>query len=556
MTEGGGESFSNARSMHNERSNFAVLRNVAQSFTTAVHRLLLWLTPSFASRSKSVKASTSTPADKISALDGLRGIACLIVLHEHWTCAVDDPWRPYAMPKLATGFMWMPFVMLSWAGEAMVNLFFVISGYVLSYKPLGLLYSSGPQMMYECIASSVFRRAFRLMLPTMAAVVMIATLTQLRAFEPARYVFNDINTAQMEAFDARNNVTQMIEDGLFADNPRPRLMREDPPPLSETFAAQVSDVVTEFYMLAKGSVPGEPSQHDYFVYDAHIWTIPVELKSSLAIFILMMGTSMLTSGWRLFFHSVLAGFCAVQEYRSICLFVGGMIIAELDLMRKHLGRPGQSQRQGPILGHQSLSASSAPSPYKIFGWLQHQDVASAAWGLCFVFGLYILSIPLLEPVTIPPYVHLARLLPAYIADKNRLIRLFGAVVTTWACVNSDIASPIFLNKVAQYLGRISFALYLTHGMLIRSLGYVVIGRLRSLTGAYVREDTSLAQFVFIWLFGYLMMLPFFLCVADVFWRSVDVPSVKLARDIERRLRRQQHRQQQHQQDWWPRNKVP
>ncbi|KIX97768.1 uncharacterized protein Z520_06546 [Fonsecaea multimorphosa CBS 102226] len=515
----------------------------------SVHRFLLWLTPSFASKSASVKSSTSNLPDKISALDGLRGIACLIVLHEHWTCAVDDPWRPYAMPELATGFMWKPFVMLLWGGEAMVNLFFVMSGYVLSCKPLGLLYSSSPQAMYECIASSIFRRTFRLMLPTLAVVVIIATLTQMRAFEPARYVCNDINAAQIEAFDARNNVTQMIEDGILEGSPQPRLMREEPPPLADTFLAQASDVLTEFYMLARGSVPGEPSQHDYFVYDAHVWTIPVELKSSMAIFMLIVGTSMLSSGWRLFFHTVIALFCASQEYRSICLFVGGMIIAELDLVRKHFGRVARSQGRGPILGRQSLSPSS--SPYKSLEWLQQPDVRSAAWGLCFVVGLYILSIPLVEPVTTPSYVFLARLLPTYIVEKNRLIRLLGAVITTWACINSDIVSPIFNNEIAQYLGRISFALYLTHGMLIRSLGYVVIGRLRSLTGAYVREDTSLAQFMFIWVFGYIMMLPFFLCVADLFWRTIDVPSVKLARDIERRLRRQ-HQEE----DRWPRNKAP
>ncbi|OAP54913.1 hypothetical protein AYL99_10613 [Fonsecaea erecta] len=552
MTEGGGKGFSRARSINNRRFDFAVLGNGAQPFTMTLRRLLLWLTPSFASRARAAKTSTSSSSDKISALDGLRGIACLIVLHEHWTCAVDDPWRPYAMPDLATGFMWKPFVILLWGGEAMVNLFFVISGYVLSCKPLGLLYSSGPQMMYECIASSSFRRAFRLMLPTVAAVVMIATLTQMRAFEPARYVCNDLNAAQIEAFDAQNNVTQMIEAGILDVDPQPRLMREEPPPLSETFFAQVSDVGTEVYMLARGSVPGEPSQHDYFVYDAHVWTIPVELKSSMAIFMLMVGTSMLTSRWRLFFHGAIALFCATQEYRSICLFVGGMIIAELDLVRKHSGRPAR----GPIIGNdQSLSPS--PLPNKNLEWLRQPDVVSAAWGLCFVVGLYILSIPLVEPVTTPSYAFLARLLPTYIVEKNRLIRLFGAVVTTWACINSDIVSPIFNNEVAQYLGRISFALYLTHGMLIRSLGYVVIGRLRSLTGAYVREDTSLAQFMFIWLFGYVLMLPFFLCVADLFWRTIDVPSVKLARDIERRLRRHQnHHHQQQQQDWWPGNKIP
>ncbi|KAJ9606241.1 hypothetical protein H2200_009202 [Cladophialophora chaetospira] len=494
-----------------------------------VNKLLLWLTPSPFTRPTAQEPAASS--NKIAILDGLRGIACLIVLHEHWTCAIDDPWRTYALKDLATGFMWKPFVVLSWGGEAMVNLFFVISGYVLLYKPLSLLYSSEHQRMYESIASSVFRRAFRLWLPTMASILLIAVLTRMQVFEPARHIYRSLNKAQLRSFEATANVTRILEQGLVSERPKPRLVREIPPPMANSTIEQGLDVIMECFLLIKTSAVGEVGKHDVWTYDAHVWTIPVEFKSSITIFILAIGTSMFTSGWRHLLHGTVLLYCSLQGYRT-ALFVAGMIVAELDIMRKRSERMANRRHQVALLGEKSLSTDTSTLSEQLNG-------TSAAWGFCFVVGLYLLSIPYVEPVTVVPYVYLARLLPTFVLDKNKLIRSVGAVLTTWSCLNFSMVAPIFESSIAQYLGRISFALYLTHGLVIRSLGYVLIWNLRSWCGAYVREETSLGQFVLIWLGGYIVLLPSCLWTADIFWRTVDVPSVQLARWLEQRLRRPQ-----------------
>ena len=501
-------------------------------------RFLRWLIPSPFSNSTFSKPYASS--DNIAVLDGLRGIACLFVLHEHWTCAVDDVWLPYALGELATGLMWNPFVILLWGGQAMVNLFFVISGYVLSCRPLRLLHSEDYQKMYEGIASSLFRRTFRLLLPTMAAIMLVAALTQLRAFEPARLIFDTLNTGQAEAFEATTNVTRLIEAGIVPGGYRTRLLREDPPPMAKSLFEQGIHAFKECSFLFKNSAAGEASQQDIFVYDKHVWTIPVELHSSMVLLILVMGTSMLTSGWRLFLHGTVLLFFVLQGYRSIGLFIGGMMTAEIDIIGKHFRfeHASTSRKFGPLLCYQA-------SPYNTSLSVRRFDAASTAWSISLIAGLYFLSVPFIEPVTASPYVFLAELLPDYVAEKNRLIRLIGAIMTTWSCVHSSIVGPVLKSSIAQYLGKISFALYLTHGLLIRSLGYVVIGRLRGLTGASVREDTSVGQFVFIWVCGYIIMLPSFLWTADLFWRSIDAPSVRLARWIEQRFSRP---------EWKPRNK--
>ena len=490
----------------------------------AATRFLLWLLPS--PLTTSVARNAAAPSDKIAALDGLRGLACLIVLHEHWTCAVDDPWREYALKDLATGFMWKPFVILSWGGEAMVNLFFVISGYVLSYRPLTLLYSNEYQRMYESIASSVFRRAFRLWLPTMAAILLIALLTRMQVFEPARHIYHRLNRAQVKAFEASTNVTRMVEQGLVSKRPKPLLLREPPLLWANSTIEQGLQAIMECCLLVKASAGGEVSKPELFAYDPHVWTIPVEFRSSITLFNLVIATSMFTSRWRLLVHGTALLYCSLQGYHT-ALFIAGMVVAELDVIRKTSER---RQSRQPLLGEK-------PPPSNTVRLSQRLAPIAAAWSLCFFVGLYILSIPFIEPVTATPYVFLALVLPRYVAEKNKLIRSLGAVMTTWSCVNFQMVAPIFNSSIAQYLGRISFALYLTHGLMIRSLGYVLIWNLRSWCGAYVREETSLSQFIFIWVGGYIVLLPTCLWVADLFWRSVDAPSVRFARWLERRLRR-------------------
>jgi peptidoglycan/LPS O-acetylase OafA/YrhL len=50
-------------------------------------RYLTRLIPNTASKTSVAKAAGSQ--GKITTLDGLRGLACLFVLHEHWTTAVS-----------------------------------------------------------------------------------------------------------------------------------------------------------------------------------------------------------------------------------------------------------------------------------------------------------------------------------------------------------------------------------------------------------------------------------------------------------------------------------
>lgn len=90
--------------------------------------------------------STPRKLHPTSHLDGLRGYAALFVVFDH----VKGSWYPrYGLldigygstpdPKENSLFLQLPIIRLLHNGEGMVAIFFVVSGYALSYKALKLI---------------------------------------------------------------------------------------------------------------------------------------------------------------------------------------------------------------------------------------------------------------------------------------------------------------------------------------------------------------------------------------------------------------------------------
>lgn len=146
-----------------ENHILSTLHDQKRNFTTA-SRFLLWryflhpaylcllsLPPKFfrseGLRSKKQLGSTSY-------LDGLRGVAAIVVVNHH------------ALPYWEMGLFKYPFFTLFLAGRGMVDIFFVISGYVLSARLLKLIRAQDTERLLHHFTSSIFRRYLRLYLPT------------------------------------------------------------------------------------------------------------------------------------------------------------------------------------------------------------------------------------------------------------------------------------------------------------------------------------------------------------------------------------------------------
>ncbi len=115
---------------------------------------------------------TASPLRRRPALDGLRGVAALVVVVHH-SLLTDPGWgRPYLGEATAdTPWAWWRTVSplrLLWGGDAAVVVFFVLSGYVLA-RPF-LHGAGGPWRLYYP------RRLVRLYLPVWGALAFAAAL--------------------------------------------------------------------------------------------------------------------------------------------------------------------------------------------------------------------------------------------------------------------------------------------------------------------------------------------------------------------------------------------
>lgn len=149
-------------------------------------RLLIFLTPSFLQGRHAREQICPQKLSPTAYLDGMRGLAALFVFFCHysyqgftiaksWGCDDDN----YEILKL-------PFLRIFYQGPQAVCIFFVISGYALSYRPLKLARARSHADFSTTMSSLVFRRALRLYLPTAMSTLMIVCLLRIGAYEWTR----------------------------------------------------------------------------------------------------------------------------------------------------------------------------------------------------------------------------------------------------------------------------------------------------------------------------------------------------------------------------------
>jgi hypothetical protein len=152
------------------------------------------------------KASKS----QLAYLDGLRGIAAFIVYIDHFSAPhFKGMLDSYGSTPSDTSILQLPIIRLLYNGGPMVCVFFVISGAVLSLKPLTLLNAQHWINVYQTLTSSVFRRFIRLYLPTTIVTFLVMVMVQLRfTFE---YPIPE-NPVLLESHPMRNPLLGQVGD--------------------------------------------------------------------------------------------------------------------------------------------------------------------------------------------------------------------------------------------------------------------------------------------------------------------------------------------------------
>ncbi|KAF2405653.1 hypothetical protein EJ06DRAFT_560885 [Trichodelitschia bisporula] len=440
-------------------------------------RTLHFLLPSFLRHTHGPTASLHPTA----YLDGLRGLAALFVFFCHHAYTSFVITRGYGVDGHGSPLL-LPIVRLLYSGPPMVCVFFVVSGYALSLKPLRLARARNWDAFAGCLSSAVFRRAMRLFFPTTVSTGMIALLLQLGAYEPTRAFAQD-----------RRYVRNVVEHH---------------PVRLGSLGAQLRDWARTLFNFVHvwtwapfgGSTP----------YDVHLWTIPVEFRCSAVLFLTLLGLGRVRAGIRLFLLSLIMAFTLRSDRWEMTLFFAGMMLAELDLMR------GAHRPPPSPLNLEPLNLESQP---------RISAFRTGLWRLVALAALYLMSQPDEAAERTYGWRTLVRLIPGWFSEKYRFYQCLGSVFFVLAVGRERGLRRVFEARCVQYFGRISYALYLVHGPVIHVLGYKVMGGAWGWTGVE-------GGYVGGWVGGTVVVVPLTVWVADVWWRGVDAPVVRLARWVE------------------------
>ncbi|KAH8888132.1 hypothetical protein GQ53DRAFT_768016 [Thozetella sp. PMI_491] len=429
-----------------------------------------------------------------SSLDGLRGYAALAVMNYHILYAYQSAVfygyglshtaalqcaRPDDVDAHNRWLHQLPVVRLVYTGTWPISVFFVISGFALSYKPLAESQNSFSSSV-SATASSLLRRPFRLFGPPILATFVTMLAIQLGAYEHGRQISRDPHWVPVI-----NEVHQVRY---------------------QTFVSQLLDWLQQtwrmFHVFWWGDLHNK--------YDVHLWTIPTEFRCSLAIFLILPVYVSIRPAVRKVLMVVLIFYVYALDRWDVALFYAGLLIADTAI-------------RGDSACDELPTKDSS-----------HRVLSRALRIVLLMLSLLCLSSPDFCIESTPGYEVLARLIPSSDPAPFRFVPNLGGILLVALLAHTGPSNPIvsrMLNSaLPQYLGRISYSLYIIHGPLIHTLGYAVFPFFWTITG---RNEgwRYLAGFGA----AYMVLLASAIGMADLFWRMVDEPCVRLARAVRDRV---------------------
>ncbi|KAK5946136.1 hypothetical protein PMZ80_000276 [Knufia obscura] len=419
-------------------------------------------------------------------LDGMRGVAAFAVFLCHLSYGTFDITHTWGagepgQPSENLYFLQLPIIRLFYSGPPMVAIFFVVSGYALSYKPLQQMRSRDFEGLMGTVSSSLFRRALRLFLPCFASTLIVVCLTRLGLYSLTEDFANDMRMVHEDHYWTAPDLLNQLCDWMH----------------------KMLDFINVFdWSLYSGSID----------LDRHLWTIPVEFRCSMALFLTHVLVARMASRLRIATLLFLVGWGTYWTRWEMVPFWAGVIIAELDLIKIEKAERSLSEK---VVCDDS---TSKPRPL---------------WWTCFtsavfVFGLFLASYPDADGHASPGYVWLTSIIPDLYTEKHRFWPSIGAVMIVWSVSNLDYIRKIFTTKLLHYLGQISFPLYVCHGFVIHTFTYYALDTIWEATDAYGDEGRFQRGFAIV----ALCTIGITVWVSDIFLRVVDVRCVRFARWLE------------------------
>lgn len=291
----------------------------------------------------------------------------------------------------------------------MVGVFFVVSGFILTTKPLQLTRRQDHAGLYRTIASCMFRRWFRLWLPAFFSTFIGA---------------------------------MAVYAGLDIDSPTGPMQH----PKLETLWLQIVDW---FWEMIRFSSPFQYADHHTQLrmkYDWVVWTLPLEYWAGISVWVVCMAVCqfpsyatrlviLLVGSWISLYHGAWHFFC----------FLAGMIIADFQIESKTFDCSG-----------------------RFFDIFTHERRQKLYWAI-FIFGLYMAGAPGVEfgdydlwQARPPGYTWLYSLIPHWFNEPHRFYVAWTGVALVFATNRLPPLQRLFESPLTQGFARCSFPFFLLH----------------------------------------------------------------------------------------------
>jgi peptidoglycan/LPS O-acetylase OafA/YrhL len=400
----------------------------------------------------------SSSLRRTAYLGGLRGLVVLFVFIRHFSL----PWQPeldYGYGYRGhNGLLRLPFARLSFSGP-LVPIFFIVTGYVLSGRTLELSRKSEWDSLLLGLSGSTFRRSMRLLLPPILSTFGVCTFACLGLF-----------SFPYESMPGRIPVHPETLESPFAQ-----------------LAQWASFVWSELTNPWRWDVPP-------MLYGPHLWTIPISLKGSLVVFLVCVAIARVKTDIRLFLLIALSVSTLLHSRWDIVPFLNGIILRELDTRWpakcvKHVSK----QTQG----------------HTVLGWISR--VATAC---CFLVGLYVGSFPRFNAhgsACVEGFRWLCQLTPNY-----RYWHDLSASMILLAVSREKILQQPLECSFIQYLGSISFSMFIVHEPFLHLYAFYTIPFFLKLTG-----EKSMVQYQTGFIMAMVVSLFYLVWIADLFKRYVE-----------------------------------
>lgn len=246
----------------------------------------------------------------------------------------------------------------------------------------------------------------------------------------------------------------------------------------------------------------------------------MEFRGSMVVFLTLIGLAKVRTTIRLLLTTSFVVYCLHYAYWDLFLFLSGSMLADIHFAM---------DKETPTACTEDISSPLSSKPQIslwIMRWRKTKPILNAAfWLINFFLALFLTGFPSVNPGSTLGFSTLASWTPQRWSAHTFWERFWpgiGAVLLVFSIGSVKFLQYPFTTSFAQFLGRISYSIYMVHGTLLHTVGV----RMMPFFWKVFNQTAELGWGLTV---GFTLFLGLLFWMADLVTRIVDERCVEFAR---------------------------